>query len=182
MCVAVGYFYFFYEGETTAICGDGICDPDHENCENCPEDCGECQPDVTEGFGFRRPLLPVTEGDVFSITVYAVPDTQTLGAFKLSVDYDASILSYESHTACNSWNKWFVPGTHTIGHLADVQSMSETGLSNTTNLFNIKFTAFKPGTATLSFASVECTDENGNYITLTPNSNTIEVEPKVVQI
>lgn len=174
--VAFGYYYFFYEEELpTAVCGDGFCDPDQEDCESCPDDCGECQADVLEGFGFRRPLLPVTEGETFAITVYAVPAGQTLGAFKLSVDYDASILRLDDQIAGDSWSKWFVPGIHTLGHLVDVQSMNENGVTNTTNLFNIKFTAISHGIADLDFASVECTDESGNYIILTPNSNTIEV-------
>ena len=45
----------------SSICGDGVCDAATENCENCPEDCGECLGDTTGvgggGGGFRVQLV-----------------------------------------------------------------------------------------------------------------------------
>ena len=40
-------------------CGDGMCDPG-EKCENCPEDCGECDPPVTPGFELIIFLVSLT--------------------------------------------------------------------------------------------------------------------------
>lgn len=35
-------------GEPESTCGDGTCDDD-ENCEDCPQDCGECPPELDCG-------------------------------------------------------------------------------------------------------------------------------------
>ena len=33
-------------------CGDNTCDPNAEDCQSCPQDCGKCQPGQTCGDGF----------------------------------------------------------------------------------------------------------------------------------
>ena len=158
------------------LCGNGVLDAG-ENCQTCPQDAGgACQPDVTSGLGFRRPLVPVNLNDNFYMTVYVVPTgDQNIDSFILDVNYDSTKLEYVSHSPLNSWDSWWYAGDVTTGTITDAQSFKPAGQENKGNLFRIKFKAIATGSAALSFDNIEITDVVNDVITIPDTSNTITI-------
>ena len=74
------------------LCGNGVCDAG-ETFENCPDDCQEPPPEPI-GIGVDGPSSAGV-GDTVAINVVAT-DSRDLFGFQFNMNYDPSLLRYES--------------------------------------------------------------------------------------
>ena len=111
----------------------------------------------------------VNVGDDFSVFIEVNPAGYTLEMARTNLTYDPSKVTIQEVVDCETFEYMFNNGTIVDGVIPDIIGLSQTGVSSTGNLAEIRMHADNPGTFTvgLSDAGVGTATE-----TLTPNINT----------